>query len=196
MEFTFIVLGIIVAAIAGFVIGQKTSQGSQEKIRLQNELNEKKQELEAFQAKVTNHFEKTATLFNHVSDSYQSLYDHMAKSSTQLCASQTFHGLPKSPEAEELPQAKLNKANKTNLDAQNMFDAHKLYNAHDYRNQQEEAEELIKESEKAAEQNANVVAIESAKDEPNEPALDYAIKPKGVINHNSLDHDNIKKSES
>ena len=36
--------------------------------------------------------------------------------------------------------------------------------------------------------------IESAKEDKVEPALDYAIKNDGVINHNSLDMENAKSS--
>lgn len=188
MESIFVVLGIIVAAGAGFYFGRNFSSNEKEKGRLEAELKEKREELEAFRGKVTSHFEKTADLFNQVSDSYQSLYDHMANSSSQLCATPTFQSLPQSAEAnlEETP----NPVHQANQDADNLFDAKSLYNAHDYRNQPE-IEEEIKEEEQ---ESANVVDIESAKEERAEPALDYAVKEKGVVNHNSLDIDGVKTS--
>ena len=116
------------------------SKESQEKSRLEQELQDKQAELDAFRNKVTNHFEKTADLFNQVSDSYQSLYDHIASSSNQLCSAPSFQTLPKSEQ--DALESKPNPvhANTAN-DSEHMFDANKLYNAHDYRNQAEEQAE-------------------------------------------------------
>ena len=170
--------------------------------------------MEAFHSKVNNHFEKTAELFNHVSDSYQSLYDHMAHSSNQLCASPTFQALPKNNQtpalepkptpsvAEVGPYSKL----KRNMD-KGIFDANRLYNAHDYRNKMD-SEKLEAKTEAEAEainyspvpaptpanEDNKVVEISSAKEDKDAHALDYAIKEKGVINHNSLDMDGVKNS--
>jgi uncharacterized membrane-anchored protein YhcB (DUF1043 family) len=179
-------IGIIIAAVAGFLFGKKNSSNEVEKKRLEQQLNEKEKELEAFHSKVNTHFEKTAELFNHVSDSYQSLYDHMAKSSTQLCASETFQVLPKSVETPE--ETEENPVFKSNLEHDERFDANQLYNAHDYRNQETE------EQAPTIEDDTNVVEIASAKEDIDEHALDYAVKEKGVINHNSLDMDGVKNS--
>jgi uncharacterized membrane-anchored protein YhcB (DUF1043 family) len=179
-------IGIIIAAAAGFWFGKQNSSNEVEKNRLEQALSEKEKELEAFHSKVNTHFEKTAELFNHVSDSYQSLYDHMAKSSTQLCASETFQVLPKSVETP--PETEENPVFKNQMDSDDRFDANHLYNAHDYRNQKQDEEP------ESEEQDTNVVEIASAKDDSNEHALDYAIKEKGVINHNSLDIDGVKNS--
>ena len=183
-------IGIVVAAIAGFVFGKKNSTSEQEKNRLEQQLKEKTSELEAFHSKVNTHFEKTAELFNHVSDSYQSLYDHMAKSSTQLCASQTFQVLPKAEAKDELPSsATVNQETLSSQSDKDLFDADHLYQAHEYRNQDtdEKSEELQITDDK-------VVEIASAKENRDAQALDYAIKDKGVINHNSLDIEGVKNS--
>lgn len=199
-------LGILVAAVVGFFVGRHFSGGSVEKKRLAEELEAKQEELDAFRNKVSSHFEKTADLFNQVSDSYQSLYDHMASSSSQLCASPTFQGLPKGTTESaaaaaivadsdsvksETPKVEVNEEavaeSKPEEPKENqVFDANKLYNAHDYRNQEED------EKENALNDIDNVVDIESAKDDKNEPALDYAVKKEGVINHDSLNSDNTK----
>jgi len=188
-------VGIIVAAIAGFLFGKKHSSGEVEKNRLTQELKDKTAELDAFHSKVNTHFEKTAELFNHVSDSYQSLYDHMAKSSTQLCASQTFQVLPKSSGDEAnldpaLAQDTENNTTSTEKADQEVFDADHLYQAHEYRNQESEEEK----SEETKFNDNKVVEIASAKENNDAPALDYAIKAKGVINHNSLDVEGVKNS--
>ena len=179
-------IGIIVAAAAGFFFGRNYSTNEVEKNRLEQELKEKSAELDAFHNKVNNHFEKTAELFNHVSDSYQSLYDHMAKSSTQLCASQTFQSLPKNNEERPVTAAPTitSEASK-----EEVFGADNLYNAHDYRNQEDQAE-----TEEPSVDDNKVVEITSAIDDTDEQALDYAIKKDGVVNHNSLDIDGVKNS--
>jgi len=185
-------IGIIVAAVAGFLFGKKHSSSEVEKNRLEKELKEKSAELETFHSKVNTHFEKTAELFNHVSDSYQSLYDHMAKSSTQLCASQTFQVLPKTSESpqDEVPAATLSQDSAEKSEDEKLFDADHLYQAHEYRNQatEEDKPEDVKFSDN------KVVEIATAKDNQDAQALDYAIKEKGVINHNSLDIEGVKNS--
>jgi len=182
-------LAIVIAAVAGFIFGKKFSTHEVEKNRLEKELKDKTAELEAYHSKVNTHFEKTAELFNHVSDSYQSLYDHMAKSSTQLCASQTFQSLPKANETDE--ETLGNPVLKQNSESGELFDANHLYKAHEYRNQEIDEEETP--SVEDAEDN-KVVEITSLQDDDGEPALDYAIKKNGVINHNSLDIDGVKNS--
>jgi len=201
MEVFSVLLGIIVAAAAGFYFGRRSSSDSQEKTKLETELKQKNAELEAFQNKVSNHFEKTANLFNQVSDSYQSLYEHMAHSSSQLCASQTFQSLPSSKSKPSLNDAgealAKNFVHKTDKEAVDVFDANNLYNAHDYRNTHEITNKTVVEEPLIGLAPANtnkVVDIETAKEDKKEPPLDYAVKKEGVINHNSLNMDGVKSS--
>lgn len=206
-------IGFIAVAGIAFFVGQNFSNSQTEKKQLEEALKEKTDELEAFHSKVNNHFEKTAELFNHVSDSYQSLYDHMAQSSNQLCASPTFQALPtQSTEKINQAQSVSNKA-ETPLEAgpysklkrvsdKGIFDANRLYNAHDYRNKVEQEKEEIEEFDASEpdyssfekKQDNKVVEISSAKEDKGAQALDYAIKEKGVINHNSLDIEGVKNS--
>lgn len=191
MEVFFAVIGIFAAAAGGFYFGRHLSSDAKEKQRLEAELIQKSEELDSFRNKVNTHFEKTADLFNQVSDSYQMLYDHMAKSSAQLCASPSFRSLPNAG----ANYAQTSNELKTDLEFEKVFDANNLYNAYTYRNQ-ENPSHLADETdnENQADEPSNIVDIESAKDDKGQPALDYAIKAKGVINHNSLDNDNIKIS--
>lgn len=207
-------IGFMAVAAAGFFAGQHFSSNKVEKKQLEKALKEKTEELEAFHSKVNNHFEKTAELFNHVSDSYQSLYDHMATSSNQLCASPTFQALPKNNPTQSVessassstplevgPYSKL----KRNSD-KGIFGPDQLYNAHDYRNNSIDEKQLSNKDnaaeditipafvEKQDQQDNKVVEIHSAKEEKDSHALDYAIKEKGVINHNSLDMEGVKNS--
>ena len=190
------IVGIVVAAVVGFLFGKKNSSGEAEKNRLEQQLKVKTSELEAFHSKVNTHFEKTAELFNHVSDSYQSLYDHMAKSSNQLCASQTFQVLPKNSSAKIETNAEplLKQENNNIKSSDSVFNPDQLYQAHEYRNQAEKDDEQQDEDKVNPAEDNNVIKIATAKEEHDAQALDYAIKAKGVINHNSLDNESIKNS--
>lgn len=189
-------VGIVVAAIVSFLFGKKYSSNEVEKNKLEQQLKKKTLELDAFHSKVNTHFEKTAELFNHVSDSYQSLYDHMAKSSTQLCASQTFHVLSKSSDTLNEPtQTTTSQTDVENLkiDA-DLFDADHLYQAHEYRNKEAEKSNPANDVDEKEFTDSKVVKIAKAKEQQDAQALDYAIKAKGVVNHNSLDIEGVKNS--
>jgi uncharacterized membrane-anchored protein YhcB (DUF1043 family) len=179
MEIVLYILGILVALGAGYYFGQNFSAKAKEKNRLESELNDKRQELEELHNRVNNHFETTATLFNQVSDSYQQLYDHMAKSSSQLCSTQNFRAtLPISPEVsqpnDKLPE-QFDNIHKTNTDANDLFDADNLYNAHDYRNEATDIDVENTAQEPTNEDiNDKVIEIDTAKQ--TNPAKDYATK--------------------
>ena len=213
-------IGFVAVAGIAFFVGQTFSTSQTEKKQLEEALKAKTKELEAFHSKVNNHFEKTAELFNHVSDSYQSLYDHMAQSSNQLCASPTFQALPTQSaqntsqnsiqtqpisNATEVPQEVGPYSKLKRVSDKGIFDANRLYNAHDYRNKDEQEKEKVEESnvsepdyssfaDQHDKQDNKVVEINSAKEDKDAQALDYAIKEKGVINHNSLDMEGVKNS--
>ena len=209
-------IGFIAVAGIAFYVGQTFSTSQTEKKQLEEALKAKTEELGAFHSKVNNHFEKTAELFNHVSDSYQSLYDHMAQSSNQLCASPTFQALPTQSAQNRIQTQPLSKVTETpqevgpysklkRVSDKGVFDANRLYNAHDYRNKVEQDKEKIEEADVSEpnyssfagqhdKQDNKVVEINSAKEDKDAPALDYAIKEDGVINHNSLDMEGVKNS--
>ncbi len=180
------VFGILAAAAIGFLFGRKYSSNQVEKDRLEQQLKEKTLELETYHSKVNTHFEKTSQLFNHVSDSYQSLYDHMAKSSSALCANPTFQSLPKAEE--ETAKIEENMVFKQAVKNPKPFNANNLYNAY---NDQDASNEEKNKSDIPVDDN-KVVEISSAKEDINAQALDYAIKEKGTINHNSLDIEEAK----
>ena len=129
------------------------------------------EELNNLKNNVNGHFEKTAVLFNEVSESYQALYDHMAKSANLLCATDTFQSLPN--QAEKADLAKLGEKASGKPQLSPVFDANQLYNAHDYLNDSvENDDDALPEA--PAEEQAVVVDIETTKDGV-KPARDYAI---------------------
>lgn len=52
---------------------------------LEAKLEEAKAEKEAYQAEVSEHFGKTAELFNRMTNDYRDVYEHLAASSDKLC---------------------------------------------------------------------------------------------------------------
>jgi uncharacterized membrane-anchored protein YhcB (DUF1043 family) len=194
------VIGVLVAAVIGFYLGRNNSANAKGLASLEADLKEKQDELDAFRDKVSSHFEKTANLFNQVSDSYQSLYDHMANSSSQLCSTPSFQSLPKSQPSNEVETeestSKTNNQHKSNSSAKELFDADKLYNAHGYRIDSVQVDQTPEETATGYPPivDNKVVDIETAKEDKSEAALDYAIKDKGIVNHNSLDMDDAKSS--
>lgn len=174
MEIVWIVL-LALSATAGFLLGKYFSAHGKKKQQLEAKLQQTQAELESYRSKVNSHFEKSAQLFDRVSDSYQALYDHMAKSSSRLCATETFQSLPKTSATE----ASAITSDKDSHKDENFFDAEHLYNAHNYRNQKNQQPvdqtKTADLTESNPQDNKNVVDIESAKN-PELPAQDYARK--------------------
>lgn len=76
--FTLVAGGIIGFIISHFVFA------SRKQSKQQKEIDASKAELEAYKAKVNNHFTDSAELMGQVANSYQALYNHMADQSQTL----------------------------------------------------------------------------------------------------------------
>ena len=76
--FTFVAGGII-----GFIISHFGFASKKQNIQ-QKEIEASKAELDAYKAKVNNHFNDSAELMGKVANSYQDLYNHMANQSQTL----------------------------------------------------------------------------------------------------------------
>jgi len=55
---------------------------------LEESLGQAKQEMEDYRGEVTEHFGKTAELFNQLTNDYREVYEHLATSSEKLCGDQ------------------------------------------------------------------------------------------------------------
>ncbi|MCK8515688.1 DUF1043 family protein [Methylonatrum kenyense] len=75
---------VIAAAIAAFVIGRYTAPGSARVRELEEQRDESSRELRFYREQVNSHFQTTAQLFNDVTASYRSLYEHLADGSEKL----------------------------------------------------------------------------------------------------------------
>jgi len=86
---TIFVLGFIFAALIGFAFGRRKAPGGTAQMKEvqeqhETELAQKQLELEAYQQKVHNHYDKTATVFKNMAGSYKELFDHLSVGYEQL----------------------------------------------------------------------------------------------------------------
>jgi uncharacterized membrane-anchored protein YhcB (DUF1043 family) len=81
---------LAVGVLFGFVFGRSKGDVSAPKVReLEKRLYDADQEMKGYRGQVTQHFEKTATLFNQLTNDYREVYEHLANSSNQLCGTET-----------------------------------------------------------------------------------------------------------
>ncbi len=93
------VISIAVFSVAVFVVGMACGllaghfvlPGQRRSRRLQAELDKALEEHTAYKASVTNHFHKTAELVGQLTESYKSVYDHLASGARSLCDRPVAH---------------------------------------------------------------------------------------------------------
>lgn len=83
MTVVWVLIGIA-AAVAAFFIGRYTAPGSTRVRELEEQRDDSSRELRAYREQVNGHFQTTAQLFNDVTASYRSLYEHLADGSEKL----------------------------------------------------------------------------------------------------------------
>ncbi len=189
MEWVAVVLLMAITGVVAFLIGKNRAPEHTKVTELENLIVEKDAEIQQYRERVSKHFEQTANLFGKVTQEYQALYQHMANSSQALIGAQPFKAaLENSSAPPEL---------ESDFKGEDTFSNESFYKAHEYRNQDvsdevEQEDEPVKEEIKP-ETTADIIHLDKAKDESSSgPALDYAVKEKGVINHNSLNMENVK----
>ncbi len=80
---------LAVGVLVGFFIGRSKGDTSAPKVQeLEESIAQANQEMQEYRGQVTGHFEKTANLFNQLTNDYREVYEHLAKSSEQLCGDQ------------------------------------------------------------------------------------------------------------
>lgn len=94
-----IALAMIIGVVGGFFIGRLTSSNHRQKLRLEAELKEVKTKLAQHHAQVTEHFTKTASLIQQMTESYQTVFQHLADGADTLCTNnpnvgRLFHAKP------------------------------------------------------------------------------------------------------
>lgn len=85
------VVALLIGALIGYLLGRSGGNSGE-----QEQLDEAKQELEDYKAKVANHFEETADLVNKMTESYRGVYKHLASSAQTLCDADTARSIESS----------------------------------------------------------------------------------------------------
>lgn len=78
----------LIGLVVGIIIGAVTMRFGNRKLRqqqaLQYELEKNKAELEEYREELVSHFARSAELLDNMADDYRQIYQHMAKSSSNL----------------------------------------------------------------------------------------------------------------
>ena len=81
----FCVAVFVVGVACGLLAGHFVLPGRRRSRRLQTELDRVNDEHASYKASVTTHFHKTADLVGQLTESYKSVYDHLASGARSLC---------------------------------------------------------------------------------------------------------------
>ncbi|HDZ16422.1 MAG TPA: DUF1043 family protein [Methylophaga aminisulfidivorans] len=84
-----LVIAVVIAALAGFVIGRRQQPGGDAQLKdiaesYDRQLAEKQAELDTYKAKVHSHYNKTAGVFKDMAGSYKELFDHLSQGYEEL----------------------------------------------------------------------------------------------------------------
>ena len=89
---------LIIGAIIGAAIVQRTGSSQQTQRQLETQLSDLQQQAQNYQHEVTEHFNETAELLNQLTSSYRDVHNHLAKGAQTLAtderARQTIKMLP------------------------------------------------------------------------------------------------------
>lgn len=83
------VLLVVLAGGAGFAAGRYLGPSAKRVRELRDELNRLRKEYDDYRAQVEAHFQETATLFNQLTGTYRSLYEHLAEGAQSLAVRPT-----------------------------------------------------------------------------------------------------------
>ncbi|RRQ21393.1 YhcB family protein [Thiohalobacter thiocyanaticus] len=90
-EFTFwslLLVALFLGLVSGFLISYLWLNQDSRARGLQAELERSREELKEYRQKVNQHFQKTAGLFEDMTERYREVYRHLAASSQDLCGEQ------------------------------------------------------------------------------------------------------------
>ena len=194
--------GLIIFAIAfagGIYFGRVIAPNARRITELENTIQENNKEHQEYKDHVSEHFSESADMFGDITEKYRSLYEHMSSGAYKLCDRRsiprelaTSHvnilavespdvspkltdtGEAMQPNAEEL-MVDVSRPGLSPLDS--------------------ESQRIAQKNKKNKDTTAEIIELDSQRTEDtksNEQAKDYAIKGKGVINHNSLNQDDVK----
>ncbi len=201
-----LVTGLIftgLAFIAGIFAGKQIAPSARRIKELEDAAEVSKQQHQAYKDSVAGHFSESADLFGDITAKYRSLYEHISSGAYELCDRRsiprelaashvnllavetpevspqlTDGGVPISPKKKE----KIVDVTRSGLSPLD-----------------EESQLIAMQSKQESENTAEIIDLDSQRNDDdstltqplNQQAKDYAIKEKGVINHNSLNRDDV-----
>ena len=209
-----IMLGLVVAAIAfvaGAFAGKIIAPNARRIKELEEQIEENKQQHQTYKDNVATHFSTSANLFGDITEKYRSLYNHLSAGAYDLCDRRdiprdltTSHVNILAVESPEIsPQ--LNEQN-TAPSSHSAFDPAELMvdvSREGMSPIDPQSQKIIHQNKVTAQEpndnTAEIIDLDSQRSEESqaataqaqEQAKDYAIKAKGVINHNSLNQDDV-----
>jgi len=77
---------LIIAGVVGFIMGRRTTAGSQQARELELRLDQVTRDKQHFEDRVTEHFTETATRLNALTENYRAVHEHLAEGANTLCA--------------------------------------------------------------------------------------------------------------
>lgn len=84
------IAALVIGAIIGFLMGRSGGNNNKQ-AELAQQLENAQQELENYRAEVAEHFEKTASLVNNLTNSYKEVHEHLATGAQGLCQPGTIN---------------------------------------------------------------------------------------------------------
>ncbi|MBC7002451.1 DUF1043 family protein [Photobacterium sp. BZF1] len=84
MAWIYALLIFIAGAIVGAFATRLSNKGLKQQKELKKELDKSKYELEQFRQELVDHFAQSSELLDNIAKDYSKLYEHMAKTSTEL----------------------------------------------------------------------------------------------------------------
>jgi len=80
---------LAIGLIAGFLLGRSLHPRERERKETENRLREAQDQLKDYQHEVTEHFAKTAALFNELSHTYRDFHEHLSSGAMRLANPET-----------------------------------------------------------------------------------------------------------
>jgi uncharacterized protein len=94
MPWIYAVVGLLVGIIVGIIISRLTTPQYKNQKSLQKDLQSAKFSLEQQRQEITDHFAQTAEMLDTIGKDYTKLYQHLAKTSSELVPSLTENDNP------------------------------------------------------------------------------------------------------
>ncbi|MDA0148738.1 Z-ring associated protein ZapG [Vibrio sp. LaRot3] len=110
MPWIYALVGLLVGTVLGMIISRLTTPGYKKQKSVQKELDAAKFELEQQKQDLTDHFAQSAEMLDTIGKEYTKLYQHMAKTSSEL--------LPKLPEQDNPFAKKITESNAQSANSQ------------------------------------------------------------------------------